>query len=55
MDLMKGIVKEAENLLNTRDAIQRMPSLDVGGICKYLVASASCRKICTSARCTETT
>ena len=44
VDLMKGIVKEAENLLNTRDAIQRMPSLDVGGICKYLVASSSCRK-----------
>lgn len=44
VELVTGIVKEAEILLNTRDAIQRMPSLDAGGIRKYLVAAKTCKK-----------
>lgn len=44
LDLVKGIIKEAEVLLNTRGAIQRMPSLGADGFCKYLVAAKSCKR-----------
>ena len=50
-------LKEAENLLNTRDAIQRMPSFGADGFCKYLVVAKGYKTDgeCTSARCIETT
>ena len=44
VSLVTGIVKEAENLLNTRDAIQRMPSFGADGFCKYLVAAKNCKR-----------
>ena len=44
VNLVTGIVKEAEVLLNTRDAIQRMPSFRADGFSKYLVAAKNCKR-----------
>ena len=44
VNLVTGIVKEAEILLNTRDAIQRMPSFGTDGFSKYLVAAKNCKR-----------
>ena len=44
IELVTGIVREAEVLMNTPDAIQRKPSLNAGDICKYLVAAKTCKK-----------
>lgn len=41
-ELVTGIVREAEVLMNTPEAIQRKPSLNTGDNCKYLVAAKAC-------------
>ena len=43
-DLVKTIVKEAEALLNCKDAVQNMPSLTVTSRKKYLVGAQNCKK-----------
>ncbi|KAK3711391.1 hypothetical protein QZH41_003530 [Actinostola sp. cb2023] len=42
-NLAEVIFKEAEKLLNTKDAVQKKPSLEEGKI-KYLVAARKCKK-----------
>ncbi|KAK3712178.1 hypothetical protein QZH41_005805 [Actinostola sp. cb2023] len=42
--LVATIVKEAENLLNCKNAIQQMPSLGAGNQRKFLVAAKTCKK-----------
>ena len=42
--LVKTIVKEAEALLNCKDAVQNMPSLTVTSRKKYLVGAQNCKK-----------
>ena len=43
-DLVKTTVKEAEALLNCKDAVQNMPSLTVTSRKKYLVGAQNCKK-----------
>ena len=42
--LVKTIVKEAEALLNCKDAVQNMPSLTVTSRKRYLVGAQNCKK-----------
>ena len=42
--LVATIVKDAETLLNLKDAVQRMPSISSNERSKYLVAAKNCKK-----------
>ena len=42
--LVATIVKDAETLLNLKDAVQRMPSISSNDRSKYLVAAKNCKK-----------
>lgn len=55
VNLVTGIVKEAEILLNTRDAIQRMPSFGADGFPSISWLRKTAKEECTSALCIETT